>query len=77
MKDRGRFVCEPDSLGRHGDTFDSTKLGLHGLASKSGSAQINTNVQMGGTALGVQHRDPRQLSTWIDDETPRARHMAG
>ena len=30
-RDRGTFVCEPDAQGRHGDTFDSTKLGLHAL----------------------------------------------
>ncbi|MDE2101208.1 MAG: hypothetical protein KGL39_28440, partial [Patescibacteria group bacterium] len=27
-KEKGQFVCEPDVLGRHGDTFDSTKLAL-------------------------------------------------
>jgi hypothetical protein len=30
-KDRGRFVCEPDEDGRHGDTFDAGKLALHAL----------------------------------------------
>lgn len=35
-KDRGSFVCEPDSQGRHGDTFDATKLALHALQAKDG-----------------------------------------
>ena len=30
-KERGQFVCEPDAQGRHGDTFDATKLALHAL----------------------------------------------
>jgi hypothetical protein len=30
MKDRGKFVCEPNDRGMHGDTFDGDKLG--GLA---------------------------------------------
>jgi hypothetical protein len=30
-KDRGLLVCDPDSDGKHGDTFDSTKLGLHAV----------------------------------------------
>lgn len=28
-KEKGQFVCDPDAEGRHGDTFDSTKLGLN------------------------------------------------
>ena len=27
MKDRGKFVCEPNDEGMHGDTFDGDKLG--------------------------------------------------
>ncbi len=38
MKDRGRFVCEPDSEGRHGDTFDANRLGLFGLKYRGGNA---------------------------------------
>lgn len=32
-KERGLFVCQPDAQGRHGDTFDGTKLALHALHS--------------------------------------------
>lgn len=35
-KERGQFVCEPDSAGRHGDTFDATKLALWSLESMNG-----------------------------------------
>lgn len=31
MKDRGKFVCEPNDKGMHGDTFDGDKLGLYAL----------------------------------------------
>ena len=31
MKDRGKFVCEPNEQGMHGDTFDGNKLSLHSL----------------------------------------------
>lgn len=32
-KDRGLFVCDPDVDGKHGDTFDSSKLSLNALVS--------------------------------------------
>lgn len=31
MKDRGKFVCEPNERGMHGDSFDSDKLGGYAL----------------------------------------------
>ena len=31
-KEKGQFVCEPDADGKHGDTFDSTKLANFALA---------------------------------------------
>lgn len=34
LKDRGRFVCEPDEEGRHGDTFDGNKLAIHALTQR-------------------------------------------
>ncbi len=50
-KEKGQFVCEPDSNGRHGDTFDSTKLGLRALREDSGSFSSIDQVKairMGG-----------------------------
>lgn len=41
-KVRGLYVCEPDSAGRHGDTFDSGKLALHALTSTSGALSAET-----------------------------------
>lgn len=32
-KEKGQFVCLPDTDGKHGDTFDSSKLGLWSLVS--------------------------------------------
>jgi hypothetical protein len=32
MKDRGRFVCEPNDQGMHGDCFDADKLAGHALS---------------------------------------------
>jgi hypothetical protein len=36
MKDRGKFVCEPNDQGMHGDTFDADKLAGHALSGGSG-----------------------------------------
>lgn len=49
MKDRGRFVCEPDNEGRHGDTFDAGKLSLHSLTFRGGDAKVTP------TATGTYH----------------------
>jgi len=76
-KEKGLLFCEPDQDGKHGDTFDSTKLAIHALASRSGIAQVADGIQMAGTVLTTNHRDPRNKKTWIDDETWRERHMAG
>lgn len=37
MKDRGKFVCDPNNEGMHGDTFDGDKLALHALSKRGGS----------------------------------------
>ncbi len=76
-KEKGLLFCDPDQDGKHGDTFDSTKLSIHALASKAGVAEIDLTVGIGTDIMHTQHRDPRRLETWIDDNTPRERHMAG
>ena len=54
-KDRGSFVCEPDAQGRHGDTFDSTKLALHALGSGKGIVRTAIPAALSGyTAGGIQ-----------------------
>ncbi len=35
MKDRGKFVCEPNEQGMHGDCFDADKLAGHALTRRS------------------------------------------
>ena len=75
-KEKGLLYCEPDQDGKHGDTFDSTKLSIHALASTAGVAKIDTEFEVGGTSLKTKHRDPRDIKSWVSDETPRERHMA-
>jgi hypothetical protein len=38
-RDRGSFSTDTDSQGRHGDTFDSDKLAMHGLVAKDGPVE--------------------------------------
>lgn len=40
MKDRGKFVCEPNEQGMHGDSFDGAKLALHALTFRGGDAKV-------------------------------------
>lgn len=40
MKDRGKFVCEPNEQGMHGDSFDGGKLALHALTFRGGEATV-------------------------------------
>lgn len=37
VKDQGRYQCEPEPDGKHGDTFDSGKLAEYGLVSQVGT----------------------------------------
>jgi hypothetical protein len=50
-RERGTFACEPDAQGRHGDTFDAGKLGVHALVAKGGPAQVLARQPVGGTQL--------------------------
>lgn len=49
-KDRGKFVCEPDSDGHHGDTFDAGKLGLIAVTGPTGGVQNPSKVRAFGFA---------------------------
>lgn len=61
-KEKGQFVCEPDSNGRHGDTFDATKLARRALTSTGGAitAEILAGIRLGG-ATNHARFTPRQL----------------
>ena len=48
MRDRGRFVCEPNDQGMHGDTFDGDKLMLHALTWKT-SLENTDGIFIGGS----------------------------
>lgn len=54
-KEKGNFVCTPDAEGRHGDTFDGTKLGLHALKSSGGAILSTEGIVVGAqpTRMGV------------------------
>jgi len=59
MKDRGAYVCEPDSDGRHGDTFDSGKLADYALDSGGGiltAEAITIGFQGGSRPRFLPHR---------------------
>jgi hypothetical protein len=47
MKDAGRYVCDPDNDGRHGDTFDSGKLAEWALVSKGDTCSNAKAMQVG------------------------------
>ncbi len=48
-KEKGQFVCEPDSLGRHGDTFDAAKQAIYAIVHGSAHVQAKA-VSTGHTA---------------------------
>ena len=58
-KEKGQFVCEPDSSGRHGDTFDAVKLGLRALRSTAGGI-----TSMEGIRVGPHRTDRAVLERW-------------
>jgi hypothetical protein len=50
MKDRGRFVCEPNDQGMHGDCFDADKLAGHALSTVNNRRTIVPPLHLwGGT----------------------------
>lgn len=76
-KEKGMLVCVPDGDGRHGDTFDSTKLAIHALSSKSGVAEVSETVLLASDPLVGRRRDPRSLESWLNDGETQQRHLAG
>ena len=60
MKDRGRFVCEPDAEGRHGDTFDGNKLALHALVGTHGPIQYTPMPRQGADLPGERPEPMRR-----------------
>jgi len=77
-KEKGILVCVPDVDGKHGDTFDSTKLSIHALLNKGGAACVSMTAGVGGRSVfDTTKRDPHRLDTWIDDHAQTLRHMAG
>ncbi len=46
MKDRGKFVCEPNEQGMHGDCFDADKLAGHALSAISSRRTIFPPIEI-------------------------------
>lgn len=63
-RDRGGFATDTDSQGRHGDTFDSDKLALHGLISRGGP--VEASAQSVGT-LGAKREQGRWKRKFSDN----------
>jgi len=64
MKDRGRFVCEPDADGHHGDTFDAGKLALHACQSNVGiSSTMGIRIGFNSDRMNWTPRMHRPLAT--------------
>lgn len=61
-KERGSFVCEPDGQGRHGDTFDSTKLAIHALGSGRGFLGTAIPAGLGGYSTAAPTDFERALA---------------
>jgi hypothetical protein len=80
IKDRGRFVCEPDSQGRHGDTFDAAKLSVYALI--NGPVRIEPWMFRSGPNHppgGIQYRMPPPLLGYnpYDPEVREMRRRVG
>jgi hypothetical protein len=58
MRDRGGFDTRTDSQGRHGDTFDSTKLSIHSLVARGGPARADA------APIGTFGRAPSAQGNW-------------
>jgi len=46
--EKGQFVCDPDVMGRHGDTFDSGKNSIWALKSNNGAIRETEGIVIGG-----------------------------
>lgn len=60
-KEKGQFVCEPDVDGKHGDTFDGSKLGNYALISTGGALESTAGIYVGGNTLNKPIFQPRRL----------------
>lgn len=60
-RDRGSFACEPAADGKHGDVFDSHKLGLWALKSTAGGLTTTAGIRYAGQKPGVRQATYRPL----------------
>ena len=52
-KEKGQYVCAPDSDGKHGDTFDGTKLARRALTSTGGALTTAAGIYTGGNGASA------------------------
>ncbi len=70
-KEKGLFVCEPASDGKHGDTFDAGKLSLHALKSTSGAIGSTEGIVIAQPAFKPLFIRPlRLMRPLITEEAP-------
>lgn len=63
-KEKGQFVCEPDTDGKHGDTFDAVKLARWSLLSTGGAITDASVIRTGANVVAAMRRpqfEPRRL----------------
>lgn len=60
-KEKGQFICEPDVDGKHGDTFDATKLADHALTSNQGAMESVEGIRLAKPGSGRATFQPRRL----------------
>lgn len=73
-KERGLLTCAPDHDGRHGDTFDSTKLALAAVQQHKGRAEVSFNA-----TVAQQRRlpkNPYDKKSW-EREDGKSRNLMG
>jgi len=80
MKDRGKFVCEPNENGMHGDTFDGDKLAGYALGGGRGRTivpdqKVLTNQILVDGAGNPVDKDPRGI--YLDATPGWARNVKG
>ena len=62
-KEKGQFACTPDSDGKHGDTFDGTKLANRALTATGGAIIDPTGIYVGGRPTNNRPAfQPRRIS---------------
>jgi len=75
---KGGFSNKIDAAGNHGDTFDAAKQANYLLSfGCAGGASVSFGTGIGDSLFDRRQRDPHTLRSWLIDDVPHGRHMAG